>query len=132
MKTLINIKISAALIALLALGSCDKDSGTFSDNESSAITKIEGPTTSKAGEELLVKVTLQGNNGCAISGELKEIANGNLRTVAGKVNYKGEVCTQALVYLVVNYSFKTSTPGTYELKFLKADKTYLNHTIKVD
>lgn len=75
---------------------------------------------------------MQGNNGCAVSGVLKEMADGNVRTVAGKVNYQGDICTQAIVFLVVDYSFKASAPGTYELKFLKADKTYLNHTIKVD
>ncbi len=80
MKTLFNTKISIALIVFFALGSCGKDLRTFPENESSAITMIEGPTTVKAGEELLVKVTLQGNNGCAVSGELKEIADGNLRT----------------------------------------------------
>lgn len=132
MKTLFNTKISIALIVFFALGSCGKDLRTFPENESSAITMIEGPTTVKAGEELLVKVTLQGNNGCAVSGELKEIADGNLRTVAGKVHYKGEMCTQALVYLVVDYRFKASSPGTYELKFLKADKTFLTHTIEVE
>ncbi|MGB4399963.1 MAG: hypothetical protein WBJ10_11380 [Daejeonella sp.] len=132
MKTLLNIMISATLITLSGVGGCNKDSGTIAANEISAITEIEGPTTARVGEEQLFKVTLQGNNGCAVSGELKEIADGNLRTVAGKVHYKGEMCTQAIVYLVVDYRFKTSRPGTYELKFLKADKTFLTHTIKVN
>jgi hypothetical protein len=63
---------------------------------------------------------------------LQEIVNGNIRTIAGKVNYQGQVCTQALVTIVSNYSFKASAPGNYELRFLKADKTYLIHSIKVD
>jgi hypothetical protein len=131
MKTLSNIKVFSGLIIFLLLFGCDKETATVAGFENSAITKVEGPTTASVGQEVLIKVSLQGNNGCAVSGQLQETVNGSTRTIAGKVNYQGDVCTQAIVYIITNYSFKASSTGVYDLKFIKADGTFIVHTITV-
>lgn len=131
MKTLRNIHLFAGLILFLTLSGCDEETATLAGSENSFITNVEGPATAKVGEELLIKVTLQGMNGCAVSGGFEESVNGNIRTIAGKVYYQGSVCTQAIVSVVANYSFKASIAGTYELRFLKADKSFITHTVTV-
>lgn len=119
------------LSGTFSLSSCDKDDVEDSGFDKSVITNVEGPSGT-VGQEIILQVTLQGNNGCAVSGQLQESVEGNTRTIKGKVIYQGEVCHQALVSIVKNYTFKASTAGTYELKFLKIDNTFITHTITVN
>jgi hypothetical protein len=129
------MKIFLALLILsgtLSLSSCEKEEVKNSDIVKSAIIKAEGPTSGTVGQEIALQITLQGNNGCAVSGELQESADGNTRTIKGTVTYKGEICHQALVSVTKIYTFKANTAGTYNLKFVKADDTFISHTIIVN
>ncbi|HEY0666601.1 MAG TPA: hypothetical protein VGD22_00410 [Sphingobacteriaceae bacterium] len=80
---------------------------------------------------MILKVTLFGNDGCAVAGQLKEIIEGNVRVITGKVLYKGDVCPQVITPVLVNYIFKASTAGIYVLKFQKSEDTFIIHEIKV-
>jgi hypothetical protein len=119
------------LSGTFSLSSCDKEDIWDYTLENSVITKVEGPTSGVVGQEITLEVTLQGNNGCAVSGQLQETVEGNTHVIKGKVIYQGEVCTHALVSIAESYTFKASSAGTYELKFLKADKAFITHTITV-
>lgn len=92
---------------------------------------MEGPTSVQVGQEISLEVTLQGINGCASSGEFQETGDGNTRVIKGSVIYTGEACYQALKAITKSYNFKASATGKYELKFVKADKTFITHTVTV-
>ncbi|WP_207423060.1 hypothetical protein [Desertivirga brevis] len=111
--------------------SCDKDKTSDFSLENSVITKVEGPTSVAVGQEINLEVTLQGNNSCAASGQLQEKVDGNTRIIKGSVIYQGEACYQALISIAKNYTFKASSTGKYEFKFVKADKTFVTHTVMV-
>lgn len=119
------------LTVAFSLSRCDKDEVPNPGLDKSVITNVEGPASGKIGQEIIFEVTLQGYNGCAISGELQENIDGTTRIIKGKVIYHGEACYQALVSIVKTYTFKASATGTYELKFLKVDNTFITHTINV-
>jgi hypothetical protein len=124
----------ALVITLLGslLVSCDKNDVSESEFDNSVITHVEGPATAAVGQQVELMVTLQGNNGCAVSGQLQENIEGKTRVIRGKVNYQGEACHQALVPVVEIYKFQTAIKGTYELKFLKIDNTFVIHKITVN
>lgn len=129
MKTILSLIIM--LTGSLLLISCDKNELSHSGFDNSVITKVEGPASGSVGQEIDLEITLQGYNGCAVAGQLQESIYGNTRVIKGKVIYEGEACHQALVSVVKSYMFKTSSAGTYELKFLKVDNTFITHTITV-
>ena len=122
------------IITLLGslLVSCDKNDVSESEFDNSVITHVEGAASTAVGQQIELKVTLQGSNGCAVSGQLQENIQGKTRVIRGTVNYQGEVCHQALVPLVEIYKFQAAIQGTYELKFLKIDNTYVIHKITVN
>ena len=120
------------LSCTLSLISCDKNKVAHPGFDNSVITKVEGPVSVAVGQEIDLQVTLQGYNGCAVSGQLQENIYGNTHIIKGKVIYEGDACFQALVSIVKTYKFKGSANGTYELKFLKVDNTFITHTITVD
>jgi hypothetical protein len=120
------------VLSLLTVAGCDKGSKSEEDPSYSVITKVEGPVSASIGQEIHIKVTLEGNNGCAVSGELHEIVAGDSRTITGKINYQGTVCPMIMVYMISDYSFKSTTPGIYQLKFLKRDGSYINHSVTVN
>lgn len=126
------IALFTIVFALLIQTACDKDELPVTESGSSDITNVEGAATASVGQEIELKVTLQGMNGCAVSGTLKENVSGKSRFITGTVNYQGEMCYQALVSVTENYKFKATSKGVYDLRFLKIDSTVISHKITVN
>lgn len=118
------------LLAGVFFSGCDTDESE-PDFGMSVITKVDGPTSGSVSQEITLQVTLQGNNSCAVRGELTETAGGNTRVIMGKVVHESVSCFPVLTSVLANYTFKTAAKGTYELRFVKADNTFITHVINV-
>lgn len=95
------------------------------------VTTIEGPSTALVGQEIVLNVSFQSINGCGQFGSFEETSVGNNVNITVKAKYEGCVCTQDYPIRTTSYKFKKSQSGSYQLRFLQAENTYLTHTVVV-
>lgn len=77
------------------------------------------------------KVDFPISNGCGKFNKFEETIDGNTRIIKVIAKYEGCICTQDFSIKSANYVFTSSVPGTYTLKFLKADGTFFIETIVI-
>lgn len=87
------------------------------------------PTADKMGA--VYKVDFPISNGCGKFNKFEETINGNTRIIKVIAKYEGCICTQDFSIKSANYVFTSSVPGTYTLKFLKADGTFFIETVVI-
>ncbi len=92
-----------------------------------AVTLI--PTTDMTGAAF--NVAFYVNNGCGNFGSFEEIVNGNSITIKVIAKYEGCVCTDDIPLRESVYTFTSNTSGTYLLKFIKADGTFITETVVI-
>jgi hypothetical protein len=115
--------------------SCNKKD----DNNSNAclsfnkapVTKVEGATVALVNQEISLTVSFGCSNGCGEFVNFDEAVTGNTTSIAVNAKYEGCICTLDAPIRQTIYKFKRSQPGTYDLKFLQAENTYLVYTIVV-
>ena len=95
------------------------------------VTKIEGATTASVNQELNLTISFICFNGCGQFGNVEETISGNTTTIVVNAKYAGCICTQDVPTRTTLYKFKKVQVGTYQLKFLQTENTYLTHTIIV-
>ena len=117
---------------LITLFGCHKneDSKCLSFSKAT-VTKIEGANSASVNQEVILTVSFSCYNGCGQFGNFDETITGNTTTITVNAKYEGCICTQDLPTRQVIYKFKKSQAGTYDLKFLQTENTYLTHTIIV-
>jgi hypothetical protein len=96
------------------------------------IKDVNVPTTAPINEQIAIPVSFWLSNGCGKLDSLIEKKEGNLITIQLKGKYEGCVCTEAIRDEQTFYKFRATTAGTYQLRFLQSDNTYLNQTIEVE
>lgn len=77
------------------------------------------------------KVDFPISNGCGKFNKFEETIDGNTRIIKVIAKYEGCICTQDFSIKSTNYVFTSSVPGTYTLKFLKADGTFFIETVVI-
>lgn len=92
---------------------------------------VEGPSTGRVDEAVPLTVSFGAINGCGQFSRFIETGSGTTRTVHVQARYAGCICTQVAPTLQTTYTFKAAQPGVYEIKFWKADNSFLTHTITV-
>ena len=97
------------------------------------ITSVTGSATGTVNTDVILMVTYPYINGCDFIERFEESKEGNVITVKGITKPVGKdvVCTQDVGTRTIEYKFKASTAGTYELRFRKLDNTTVNHTIVI-
>jgi hypothetical protein len=95
------------------------------------VTKVEGPITALVNQEIILTVSFSCFNGCGQFGNFDEAINGNLTTISVNAKYEGCICTQDIPTRQTTYKFKKSQKGSFDLKFLQTDNTFLTYTIIV-
>ena len=95
------------------------------------VTKVEGITTALVNQEITLDVYFSCNNGCGQFGNFEESISGNTTTIVANAKYEGCICTDILLSIKATYKFKKAQSGTYQLKFLQRENTYLTYTIIV-
>lgn len=119
---------------LIFLVSCKKDNEP--DNcisfTTAPVVSVTGPNTATVNEEIDIIVNYGIINGCGGFSNIDEVITGNTTTIKVNAKYEGCVCTQVASTFSTIYKFKKLVAGSYDLKFLLADNTYLTHTIVVE
>ena len=95
------------------------------------MTKIEGANSALVNQEIILTVSFGCYSGCGQFGNFNEVISGNTTTISVNAKYEGCICTQDAPIRQTTYKFKKSQTGTFDLKFLQTENTYLTHTIIV-
>ena len=123
--------IITLVIPIFGFLGCKKDNG---NNEcigyvNAPIVKIEGPSEGRINEDINLKFFIQCSNSCGNFEKFEEVADDDTTIINAIAKYEGCACADYLKIVEVNYRFKASQPGTYYLKFLQQNKSYLRDTI---
>ena len=118
---------------IITLFGCNKkheDSSCFSFTKA-PVTKIEGANSALVNQEIILTISFGCFNGCGQFGNFEEVNSGNATKITVNAKYEGCICTQDAPIRQTTYKFKKSQTGTFDLKFLQTENTYLTHTIIV-
>lgn len=116
------------------LYSCNKtqDNTKCISYSSAQVTKVSGPNTALINQQITVTISYYLTNGCGHFEAVETTSVNNTTTFNIKAKYEGCICTDNLIGGETNYTFKADKAGSYYLKFLQPDKTYLVDTITVN
>lgn len=133
MKPLFQKNIILLFSLALLLISCkkNKENSNCLFFTNAAVTNIAGPNTAFVNQEIVLTISFQCTNGCGQFGSFEENSVGNNINVTVKAKYEGCVCTQDFPIRTIQYKFKKSQSGSFELRFLQNNNSYLSHTIVV-
>lgn len=126
-------KLIFFICSIILLTSCNKkqEEDKCISTVKAPVTRIEGATTASINQEINLTISFTCFNGCGQFGNMEETIAGNTTTIIVNAKYTGCICTQDVPTRATSYKFKKALAGTYQLKFLQTENTYLTHTIIV-
>lgn len=126
-----NIVILFSFALLLLSFKKNKENSNCLSYTNAAVTNIAGPNTAFVNQEIVLTISFQCTNGCGQFGSFEETSLGNNINITVKAKYEGCICTQDFPIRTTQYKFKKSQSGSFELRFLQSNNSYLSHTIVV-
>lgn len=126
-----NLVILFSLTLLLISCKKNKENSHCLSFTNAAVTNIEGSNTALVNQEIVLTISFQCTNGCGQFGSFEETTIGNIIQVSVKAKYEGCVCTQDVPIRTTQYKFRKSQSGSFEIRFLQNNNSYLSHTIVV-
>ncbi|MBI3719288.1 MAG: hypothetical protein HY252_11950 [Sphingobacteriales bacterium] len=121
-----------SFLIIVYLSGCEKKDNTRClSYKKAGVTKIEGPTTGFVNQDIDLIISFGCISGCGQFGNFEQISNGDTTTINVIAKYEGCICTQEAPTRQTTYKFKATQPGTYYLKFLQVERTYLTDTIRI-
>ena len=122
-------QIILAILTVFMLSSCNKDNCI--EHKQSPVVFTNTPATAEKNKSIPINVSFQCYNGCGQFDAFEESVLGDTLKIKVIAKHEGCVCTENLPLREAVYSFQRAESGTYFLKFLKTDNTYLTDTIVV-
>jgi hypothetical protein len=77
-------------------------------------------------------VTFAVENNCGAFNKFTETTDGTTKTIEVEAKYQGSDCGTTAATKTGVYKFKSSTTGTFNLKFKKTATEFITHTIVVN
>ncbi|OMQ13230.1 hypothetical protein [[Flexibacter] sp. ATCC 35103] len=134
-----NFKFKSVFVVLflsIVLISCSNDDDKFTPEPTTKIafvTEVKGPATGKVNEELSYDVTFIVDNACGEFNRITEATIGTDKGLQVEAKYPSEVCTQQVPDPKKTvYKFKSTTKGTFEIKFKKSDKEFVTTKVVIE
>ena len=101
-------------------------------NKIEYVTSVNSPNTGTINDTVNIEVNFGVFNGCGGFGKFIETENGNIRNIEVEAKYEGCICTQAFVSRTVNYEFKSTNSGNYELKFKSSPTEFITVNLTIN
>lgn len=117
---------------LIIFGACSSTEEKCIELIPSPVVKVEGKTTAKPGEEVLITMTVAYHNGCGSFAYLEETSKGREKNIMVTGKFEGCACSMAIVEGQTGYLFKTRERGTWKLRFKNGDQPEVIHEIVVE
>jgi len=120
-----------ALFTLLII-SCNKPN----DNEVIfihwTVTQVEGPTSGNINQTVaLIVYWPYGSGSCDVLDKFVETKQGNIIYIKAYGHTTSGICTMDAGIKTKTYNFLSASPGTFELRFVNPDNTFILHTIVI-
>ena len=114
------IALGIAVAGIIAACSLDEGIQECTYTQVNPITAVTGETTMTVTDSIIFDVTVKLANEC---GEFQQFTetNGFPKRISALSYYDNCQCGSQTVTITEPYKFKTSAPGTYELKFVTDD-----------
>ena len=115
--------------------SCNDDNNEEDEciiNKIEYVTSINSPNTGTINDTVNIEVNFRVFNGCGRFGKFIESENGNIRNIEVEAKYEGCICTQDVPIRTVNYEFKTTNSGNYELKFKSSPTEFITVNLTIN
>ncbi|WP_029269681.1 hypothetical protein [Flavobacterium sp. KJJ] len=116
--------------------SCSNDDDVKTTNPTTKValvTEVKGPATGKVNEELSYDVTFIVDNACGEFDKISEVTIGGVKGLQVEAKYPSEVCTQQVPDPKKTvYKFKSTTKGTFEIKFKKSETEFVTAKVVIE
>ena len=126
-----NIILLISIVIFGIVVSCNDDNECITNNIE-YVTSINSPNTGTINETVNIEVNFKVRNGCGRFGKFIESENGNIRNIEVEAKYEGCICTQEVPIRTVNYEFKTTNSGNYELKFKSSPTEFITVNLTIN
>ena len=115
----------------LAIISCSKNSNINTSLFQRDITKIEGDLTGIVNQPIPLTVYWPYISGCDVLDKFEETKEANIIFIKAYGHNNEGACTHDAGLKRKEYSFSSKVPGTFELRFIKIDNSYISHFITI-
>jgi hypothetical protein len=116
--------------------SCSNDDDVKTTNPTTKValvTEVKGPATGKVNEELSYDVTFIVDNACGEFDKISEVTIGGVKGLQVEAKYPSEVCTQQVPDPKKTvYKFKSTTKGTFDIKFKKTETEFVTAKVVIE
>ena len=126
-----NIILLISIVIFGIVVSCNDDNECITNNIE-YVTSINSPNTGTINDTVNIEVNFRVFNGCGRFGKFIESENGNIRNIEVEAKYEGCICTQDVPIRTVNYEFKTTNSGNYELKFKSSPTEFITVNLTIN
>lgn len=126
-------KIIFFFLLLFVFSSCkkEKDCSEKTTELTFFATDAVMPSTAKIGETVPMNIYYDYNKGCEVFGSVNESANAFDVSISLSGNKNECACSSTLTSTSTTYNAKFHSSGTYSVKFLKADGSFISKTIVI-
>ena len=131
-----NIILLISIVIFGIVMSCNDDNNEEDEciiNKIEYVTSINSPNTGTINDTVNIEVNFRVFNGCGRFGKFIESENGNIRNIEVEAEYEDcYYCTQAFESKTVNYEFKSTNSGNYELKFKSSPTEFITVNLTIN
>ncbi|WJS93067.1 hypothetical protein NYQ10_13310 [Flavobacterium johnsoniae] len=121
-------------IAFVSCNNDDDETTPATTSKAALATEIKGPATGKVNDELSYDVTYVVDNACGEFDKISEVKIGEVKGLQVMAKYPKEgVCTQQVPEPKKTvYKFKSTTKGTFEIKFKKSETEFVTQKVVIE
>jgi hypothetical protein len=125
--------VATTIISCLIISGCtkkNKESDCLS-YQFAPVTKITGPNTGYVNQDVRLIVSFGIFNGCGGFGNFEQAQNGDTTLIKVNAKYQGCICTELAGTMDTSFVFRANHTGTYFLKFIQPDHSYILDTLLI-
>ena len=112
--------------------SCNKNNDSEITLLHWTVIKVEGPATGNVNQPVALTVYWPyGSGSCDVLDKFEETKEGNIIYIKAYGHIKGGVCTADAGIKTKIYNFLSASAGTFELRFVNSDNTFISHIIVI-
>jgi hypothetical protein len=121
------------ILILLALPSCKKSNSDSNNLVRWNINRVEGPATGMANQSINLLVYYPTSSGCDVLEKFEQTTQDKIMSIKayGYTQTSGN-CTAGAIEQSITLSFTISTPGSYELRFIQKDNSYITFNLTIN
>ncbi len=119
------------LITLLSI-SCNKNKDEDKNLRHWPVVKLEGASNGTKNQVIPITVYWPYSSGCDVLSAFKASKQESIISIIPLGYTSGGICTMDAGIKTKIYEFTSASAGTFELRFLNRDNTFISHTVVVN